>query len=348
MPTDQQGDNGSRKEFTQKVLLAVGIAAFAYILLSILQATFNVFLLVMAGVLIAVYFHGLGDLIQRKTKWNRKACMLGSTMGSLALLGLMFWLIGAQVSQQVDQLSDMLPKTIDNAKAYLQQSSIGQNVLDRIHSSDPGNKLQSFLRKFFQSTFGILGDVYVVLFLGIFITAAPHLYYKGMMALVPVPGKEKAEDMLPKLGDNLKKWLQGKLFSMLVVAVLTGIGLAIMGIPAWLALSLMAGMLSFVPNFGPLIALIPAVLMGLMQGPMIAAVVAGLYILVQVLENNFITPFVQQKLVNAPPAMILVTQLIAGTLAGLWGVILATPLLVIAMVLTKELYISSQSDQGSD
>ena len=70
-----------------------------------------------------------------------------------------------------------------------------------------------------------------------------------------------------KLGDNLKKWLKGKIFSMTVVMILTAIGLAIVGVPMWLVLAIIAGILNFIPNFGPLIAMIPAVLVAFMQGP---------------------------------------------------------------------------------
>jgi len=334
--------------FIRRVWIVAAIAAFMYLLLSILQAGFNVLLLALAGCLIALYFHGLGDLIERRTKWNRKVCMLLSTLGSLTILGLLFWLIGAQVRQEVESLKDMLPKTIDNAKAYLQESPVGKTVLERVQSQESGDKLQSFARKFFQSTFGILGDVYVVLFLGMFITADPSLYKKGVVKLVPRRGKKRAEQLLGDLGGNLKNWLKGKLFSMLVVVIFTAIGLAIIGIPAWLALSIFAGMVCFIPNFGPVIAFIPAVLLALMQGPVTAAMVAGLYIGVQVVESNFITPFVQQKLVNTPPAMILITQLIAGTMAGLWGVMLATPLLVITMALFQDLYIKEQESEASE
>ncbi len=110
--------------------------------------------------------------------------------------------------------------------------------------------------------------------------------------------------------------------------------------PLWLVLALLAGLLSFIPNFGPLLALIPAVLIGLMESPTTAAIVAGLYILIQFVESNFITTLVQQKLISMPPALIIIAQLLMGALTGGWGLVLATPLTVIVMVLVQELYIN--------
>ncbi len=107
----------------------------------------------------------------------------------------------------------------------------------------------------------------------------------------------------------------------------------------WLVLALIAGLLNFIPNFGPLIAMIPAVLIALMQGPSTAAIVAGLYIVIQVVESNFITPMVQQKLISIPPALIISAQLLISPLTGGWGLVLATPLMLIVMILVQELYL---------
>ncbi len=151
--------------------------------------------------------------------------------------------------------------------------------------------------------------------------------------------------MLDNIGNNLKKWLKGKIFAMFVVFVLTSIGLLIIGVPLWLVLALIAGLLNFIPNFGPIIAMLPAVLVGLLQGVDTALYIAGLYLLVQLLESNFITPTVQQKLVSIPPALILIAQLIISPLTGGWGLVLATPLMLIVMLLVQDLYIKPRDEK---
>jgi predicted PurR-regulated permease PerM len=204
-------------------------------------------------------------------------------------------------------------------------------------------KAQGFAGSFFKSTFGVLGDVYVVLFIGLFFSISPGVYTNGIVQLVPPKGQEKAREVLDRLGEHLSGWLKGILFAMFVVFVLTAIGLAILGMKLWLVLALLAGFISFIPNFGPLIALIPAVLVGLMDSPRMALLVAGLYILIQVVESNFITPLVQQKLIQLPPALIILSQVIMGVLTGGWGLILATPLMVILIVLIQELYLNERN-----
>jgi predicted PurR-regulated permease PerM len=88
--------------------------------------------------------------------------------------------------------------------------------------------------------------------------------------------------------------------------------------------------------------MVPAVLVGLLQGTTTAAFIAGLYILVQVVESNFITPMVQKKLLDTPPAMIIIAQLLMTALTGGWGIILAIPFFVIIMTFVQELYIKKQ------
>lgn len=325
--------------FQQKVWISGSIIALIVVILLLLKATFSVFLLILAGILIASFFTGLGSLIERKTKWNRSLSLAISVIGTLVIIILLFWLIGAKVGSQITQLNDSLPSTVENVKEQLSQNPFGQKLIKSASSPEAQEKAKAVASTFFRSTFGILGDIYVVLFLGIFFTVSPHLYKKGMVELVPKQQRQKANDLLNKIGDSLKKWLKGKLFAMLIVFVLTSIGLAIIGVPMWLSLALIAGILNFIPNFGPMIAMIPAVLVAFMQGPATAGIVAGLYIFVQVLESNFITPKIQKKLVSIPPALIIIAQLLMGVLTGGWGLLLATPLMLIVIVFVQETYI---------
>lgn len=337
MEETQRGEK--RYSFVQKVWIAGGVLALITILLLLIKATFSVLLLILAAIIIATFFRSISGLLHRKTGWDNKICLTISVVGTFVLLALFFWLMGAKVQEQAVKLSEILPSTIQNAKSQINQSPVGQKILQQASSPETMEKAKGLLSTIFSSTFGILGDIYVILFIGIFFTVSPFQYRSGIVKLVPEAGKNKATDVLNKVGANLEKWLKGKLFAMLVVAALTGIGLAIIGVPMWLVLALIAGLLNFIPNFGPLIAMVPAVLIALMQGPATAGLVAGLYILVQVLESNFITPMVQKRLVQVPPALIIIAQVLIAPLTGVWGIILATPLLVIIMVLLKQLYI---------
>jgi len=332
---------GPEKNFEKRVWIAASIVALFVILLWIIKVTFNVFLLILAAALIALFFRGLSGLIHRKTKISDKLSLAIAIIGSLLLMALFFWFAGNRVQQQVAELTKTLPQTIDHFKSQLNQSALGQQVVEKISSQNMG-KASPAIQSFFKSTFGVLGDIYVVLFLGIFLTVSPKTYVDGFIKLIPTNAKAKTKEVINNVGSTLTKWLKGQLLAMLIVAVLTAIGLTIVGIPMAFALALIAGLLNFIPNFGPLIAMIPAVLVALMQGVNSALIVAGLYIFIQMIESNLITPQIQKKMISMPPALIIIAQLFMGVLTGGLGLILATPLTAILMVVVQETYVKNQ------
>ncbi|HEX2536249.1 MAG TPA: AI-2E family transporter [Chitinophagaceae bacterium] len=339
-----QKDQDTESAFVRKVWIVAGIAALVVAIFWLGIVTFNVLLLILAAVLIATYFRGLAGILHRNTRLGMKASLAISVIGSLLLLIGFLWFSGTSIQGQAQQLSKTLPSAIDNFRQKLSSSTVGQKLLEQA-SSGGGGKSSGMFQSFFRSTFGVLGDIYVVLFLGIFFTASPKTYVQGLVRLAPAPARARTDEVLHKVGDTLKKWLKGQLLAMLVVAVLTLIGLLIMGVPMALVLALIAGLLNFIPNIGPLIAMVPAVLIGLMQGTGVALGVAGLYIGVQMLESNLITPQIQKRMIEVPPALIISAQLFMGVLTGGWGLVLATPLLALLMTVVQELYIKKQEQQ---
>lgn len=342
---NEKNDPEIKYSFSKRVWILGGVFALIVVLILLFRATFNVFLLILAGALIAIYFRGLSSFIRQKTKWRSGICLAISMAGTLLIIFILFWLIGARAQTQINEINDTLPASIENAKSQLNKTVIGKSIVKKASSPESLRDAKRIISKFFQSTFGVFGDLYIILFLGIFFTLSPQTYIKGIIQLIPKNGQKKAAEILSKLGMNLKKWLKGQIFAMFVVFILTATGLLIIGMPMWFGLAIIAGLLNFIPNFGPLIAMIPAILVAFMQGPATAAIVAGLYIFIQVLESNFITPMVQQRLIKIPPALIIIAQLLMAPLTGGWGLVLATPLMAILIVLVQDLYIRNENLQ---
>ena len=131
----------------------------------------------------------------------------------------------------------------------------------------------------------------------------------------------------------------GRLFSMVIITIGSIIGLYFLNIPVPITLGVIAGLLTFIPNFGPVIAAIPPMLIGLQQGVDVALYVAIYYTGLQFVESYFLTPFVAEHQVALPPVITLSCQLVFGTLAGVLGVLLAEPLAVVTMLLVQEIYL---------
>lgn len=332
--------------YTEKVWHTVAIVAFVAVLILIARVAFSVVLLSLAGCLIAVYFHGLGDLIQRRTKWSRRICMVVSITGSFIILGVLLWFMGSKVQAQIATLSDSLPNTYHNAKAQLAETPIGRKVLEGLSSGD-SDKFFTTAQQFFSTSFGVLGNLYIILFLGIFFTASPSLYKDGLILLVPKSKKPVAKTIINRTSLSLKGWLKGTMISMVLITILLPIGLSIMGVPVALVLGLLTAILVIVPNFGSFAAMIPGVLLALTISPGTAVIVALIYIVVQTLVSNIIAPIVQKKIINLPPALTIIAQLVMAALAGVMGIIMAIPLLAIVMILVDELYVKEINVDGA-
>jgi predicted PurR-regulated permease PerM len=331
--------------FQQKVWITCGTTALFVVLIWFFKVTFNVFLLILAGALIALFFHGFAELIQRKLRFPHRVCLLISVILTFVIISLSLWFMGARIQEQVTELARTLPATISNAKSKLATTPLGQKFLEKNSDEDIYNRVYSFGTKFFNSTFGVFTDIYIVLFLGLFFTAAPKTYINGFLNLVPEAGKKSARYTIERIGFTLTKWLKGQIIAMVIIAILKGIALSILNVPMAIALALIAGILNFIPNFGPLISMFPAILIALTQSVNKAIVVTIVYLVIQILEGNVITPAIQQRLINMPAALIIIAQLFMGLLAGVWGLILATPLVAILIVIVEETYVKRISGE---
>ncbi len=175
--------------------------------------------------------------------------------------------------------------------------------------------------------------------LGIFIALEPQTYVRGILVLVPQQRRERIRQVLDALGETLRWWLVGKFASMLAIGLLTWIGLSIIGVPLALTLGIITALLTFIPNVGPVVSLIPAALLALAQDPIKAVYVVALYVGVQIIESNLITPFIERRTVELPPALTVGVQLILSVFVGGLGLVLAAPLIAAGIVLVQMLYV---------
>ncbi len=145
--------------------------------------------------------------------------------------------------------------------------------------------------------------------------------------------------MLDGAGETLRHWLFGQLLTMTAIFLFTWAGLAFLGIGGALILGLQAGLLAFVPTVGPLVAGLVILLAALASGPKALLGALGVYLAVQCLESYGLTPFIQKRALDIPPATIFAGQLVLGVIFGLWGIALALPLLAVIKVLLEQLYV---------
>ena len=240
----------ARSKYVKQVWIAAGIGALMLVILLLIKTLASALLLVLAGTLVALFFQGLGGFLHRKLKLPEGISIL---VGVLLVVGLavgFFALAGFKIQSQLAELQDTFPTSIENAKSKLQDLPLGNKIVEKINDPKTQGQVEGLAATLFKSTFGIAGDIYIVLFMAIYFLVGPKVYKRGMVKLAPLKAQQRTAEILDKLGASLKKWIKGKLFAMLVVTILTAIGLFALGIPMWLTLALFAGIMTFIPNFG--------------------------------------------------------------------------------------------------
>lgn len=336
--------SSSRAVFTRQVLIAIGIAAVVLVLLWSSWYFANVLLLTFAGVLLAVFLRGIAEWLSARLPIPIGLSLTLVVLALIAAFGLVLLLFGPTISRGFDELAQALPQALEQLEDTIKQHRFLNNAFERALQDGPSTLLTptTFNRVagIFSTVLGALTGLLIILVNGLYFSVEPGVYVNGMVRLVPIDRRGRAREVLAELGHVLRWWLIGRLVSMTLVGIMTGLGIWLLGLPGAAALGFLAGLLSFVPNIGPVIAAVPAVLVGLMQGPQMALYVVLLYAGIQTVESYFITPLVQRRAVSLPPALILAVQIAMGLALGVLGVLLATPLALVVLVLVQMLYVN--------
>lgn len=327
--------------FIRRVIIVIGLTGLATLLWQLRE----MLLLVFGAVVVAAIFRALAGPLHRRLPLAE-----GWAIGLVVLLlagaiGLASWMFGQQMASEAQGLSDSLPSAWRSFQARIGDTALGERLMGWARESAPsGGGVMASAGRLVTSLGASIADLVLVLVGGIYLASQPKLYRRGLLKLLPPDRRDLAGVALDDSGRALQAWLKGQSLAMIVVGVLVGFGLWLLGVPMAFALGLIAGLLDFVPLIGPFVAAVPALLLALAVSPTVALWTAGLYLVVQQIEGNILSPLVQQRAVDLPPALLLFALLGFGSLFGAVGVILAAPLTVVVYVMVKRLYVREALD----
>jgi predicted PurR-regulated permease PerM len=315
--------------------------AVTFLLLYLLRYTAVVVLTAFAGVLVGVLLEGAARFIYGYTPVRRKWALLIVIAVILLLIGFPAWFIGPRIASQAIEFADRVPQALERIRAYLSRREWGQRVLETLPDQIRwlGTGFISGVTELLWKVAGALTTGIVMGVLGLFLAFEPARYTRGLLHLIPVRYRDTLRAVLAASAGALRRWLLARFLSMLVVGLLTGIGLAIARVPLALTLGLIAGSLSFVPYLGPLLSVVPGIMVALGSDPSKVIWVLVVYVVVQFLESNFITPLIEQETTSVPAALLIVVQVLLTLLLGGLGILLAAPLTVTATVFVQMLYV---------
>lgn len=331
--------------FTKKVLITLGLVLFAVILVAGILFLLDVILLLFAAILLAIFIRRLANILKGYTGFSDTISALAVLVLLIALTAGAVFLLAPNVTEQIRLLRVELPRSAQSATEYISRFDWGSALIDQLPSTDEVLKMidvptmLSRVGGYFSATVGALGNFVLVVLVAVYFACEPKFYVSGLIKLFPPSTRPRAREILIAMEDTLAWWLIGKIISMIFIGLLTWIGLSILGVPLALTLGLLAGLLSFVPNFGPIISAIPAILLAFIDRPSKAVYVLILFVVVQIVESNLVTPFIERRTVELPPALTVLAQVALGILIGGLGIVLATPLLALVVVAVQMIYI---------
>jgi len=148
--------------------------------------------------------------------------------------------------------------------------------------------------------------------------------------------RERVEDASRRIAGKVSAWLAGQLFLGAIIGTTAAIGLALLGVPYFYVLALIAAFGEMIPVVGPILSAIPAVGVALTVSPGTALLVALFFLAQQQIENHILVPRVMQRQVGISAGIVIIALLIGGSLLGIVGAILAVPTAAIVHVVFRE------------
>lgn len=303
----------------------------------------DVLLLLFAATLISCQLRGAARQISEHVhiRYGIALTIIVLLIGS-AVAAISYWR-GPAVVSELQIVYDQINDEISRFWQHFGQADWLQGVVERVKSY-LGNKtsvLAGSAAGFVTSGIGNLGSLLLILVAAVYLAASPTLYERGLVRLLPKPWRPRAAAVLREEGRTLRRWFLGQLLDMIAIGVMTGVGLWALGVPLAPTLGLIAALCNFVPYIGAIGGSVPAIIVAFGQSPQTALWVTLLFITVQTIEGNLISPLISRRTVDLPPVLTLFSQTVLGTLFGPLGLVLATPITAATVLLVRMVYVEA-------
>lgn len=331
----------------------IGLLSFvaaAYLLWDLRQSL----LLIFAAVVLANSLNLLAQQFQKRGLKRGMAALLAVGIFVAAIVFFVL-LIVPPFAKQFQELIGLLPEGIRRLNGWIngtmtqippQFRTYVPGVDSLVQQAQPyANRLLGGSFAIFSSSLGVVVNILLVLVLALMMLVDPLAYRGGFIRLVPSFYRRRVDEVLLECEVSLGRWIVGALISMSVVAVLSSVGLALLGVRVALAQGVLAGLLNFIPNIGPTLSVVLPMTIALLDDPWKPLFVLALYFAVQQFESNLLTPYVMSQQVSLLPAVTLVAQVFFASIFGFLGLALAIPLTVVSQIFVRRVLMEDILDR---
>jgi predicted PurR-regulated permease PerM len=250
--------------------------------------------------------------------------------GLLALVG---WLTLPAILAEAWQLTERAPELVGQLRGWLGDNADLFGVAVRDAAFNALTAVTETLVSIPMLVVSAAFETLVVVFLSLyFLISGPRLH-RFIVSLTPAHGRRRLVHVLARVGRAMGGYVRGVAINAAIVGVLTWLGLLALGVEYALVLALITALAETIPYIGPIVAAIPAILVGLLHSPVMAALVAGFYIALQQVENYVVAPRVMQSQTDVTPALVIFALACGFTAGGLLGALVAIPIAAAVRVL---------------
>jgi predicted PurR-regulated permease PerM len=284
---------------------------------------------------VAVLLTAIVDWIKAKLRLKHGLALALILLTAAFLVILTLWITGPNIVEQFTRLRTDLPQavqqSIERGKGYGWGRWLLAQWSDYSQLSDSISYALTRIGGIVLSTVSLLAGLVIVAFLGLYFAAEPDVYFSGIRRATPRCYRAALDACAASAVHNLRWWLLAQTLSMAAVGALVTLGLWGLGVPLAGILGIIAALMTFIPNVGPVLSVVPAALLAFAISPGKGLLTVLLFIIVHFLEGNIITPLLQRQIVRLPPALTLIAQLLLAVIAGPLGLALAAPLSAAAL-----------------
>ena len=351
----EQGSSGTSRERT--VYASIGLVFALLLAVYLVYKIAVVVLVLLVTLLFSIIVSAPVDYLGRRGLGRGWGTLL--VLGGLAILvGIFGMALAPVVVNQASELVEIFPALLESAQDIVVrlQTALGLEPSFRLDPQRLGDTARSFLSGGALTTVASVGasvanvvSFGVVIFIAtVYTVARPAPLVNGFVALFPAGERQKVRGVLGDMYAAVQRWFLGQLASMSIIGLLFTIAMFVIGIPFALLFGIFAGLVSFVPYVGPVISVIPPVLLALTGDPIDAVWLLLAYAIIQAIEGNLVQPIVMSRAISLHPTVLVFALLIMGTLFGFIGIFLAVPLVAVLHVLLRELWIERMDVVGTD
>ena len=309
-------------------------------------------LLIVGGIIFAVFLDGGARLIGRFLPIGRGLRLALALMIGFGFIGWVFWYAGTTIAAQFEALRIVVTAQFEKMMAFA--SSLG--LIPKGPPTNLGSQLLGSVGRLTSavgSALGAITSVILMLVIGIFLAIEPRIYDRGIAWMLPIRHRERFYRIADHVAYTLRRLLFGRLLGMIFEGFFTWFMLAYVSqlfglhpIPMAALLGLITGLLAFIPNIGAIVSGLLMVAVGFSAGPNEGFFAIFVYFFVQNVDGYLVIPYIARRTVDLAPAIVLGMQLLMGALFGILGVLFADPILATLKVVLVDLSNQQAAREG--